>query len=239
MTHLTQADLRLWLDAVRYRPLSSEYLLPWLEGPLRRFFPYRGFILGHGELDAGQLKLTHMLASGHEEAYLHRIGNTFELAQRGSLKWWLASRQPFYIDLEAPPFHASDFELDEIAQFGLGNVAIHGVLNLKSTAGTYFGFAGVKEPLGEWHLEALRLMAPVLNDLLLCHFSPEPEQLPALLHTLSQRQKAIVYHLAAGLRPKAIAQALGLTVVAVRTQIAAIYARAGVHKQADLIAMLK
>ncbi len=239
MKHLNETDLRLWIHAVTHPPATPANLLAWLEGPLRKFFPYTGLVLGQGELVAGQLKVTHMLATGHGEAYLRQIATTFELAQRGSLKWWFAHRQPFYIDPKAPPSHASAFEIEEIEQFGLRNVAGHGVLNIKANSGAYFGFAGVKEPLSEWHLEALRLMAPVLNDLFLAHFANAQQQPPATFETLTPRQMAIVRHLATGIDDKTIARALGLAEKTVRNQLTDIYARLGVHKRTQLIALFK
>jgi DNA-binding CsgD family transcriptional regulator len=239
MKNLTEADLRAWVDAVTCLPPTSEQLLPWIEGPLRTFFPYKGLVLGHGDLVAGQLKVTHMLASGHDEAYLNQIATTFELEQRGTLKWWFANRQPFYIDPAAPPPYASAFELEEIRRFGLGNVAGHGVLNIRSNAGTYFGFAGVGEPLSEWHLDALRLIAPVLNDLLLAHLADGQKRLPEPLHSLTPRQKVIVRHLATGMSNKVIARTLGISDITVRNQLGEIYARVGVNRRAQLIALLK
>jgi DNA-binding CsgD family transcriptional regulator len=239
MRQLTRADQRAWLDALMCQPASPLGLLPWVAGPLRTFFPYKGVVLGHGELVAGELRVTHMLASGHDEAYLQQIARTFELAQRGSLRWWFANRQPFYIDPEAPPPHASEFEIEEIRRFGLGNVAGHGVLNIRSNAGTYFGFSGVKAPLGAWHLDALRLMAPVLNDLLLSHLAHTYERRPVGLRSLTPRQETIVRHLVAGMCNKSIARALGIAEKTVRNQLTEIYAQVGLHKRAQLIALLK
>jgi DNA-binding CsgD family transcriptional regulator len=239
MRHLAETDLRAWLDAITQPPRSLAELSPWLEGPLRNFFPFRGLVLGCGELVAGQLKVTHMLAVGHEDAYLRQIATTFELERRGSLSWWFSTRQPFYIDPRSPPAHTSEFELWEIEQFGLGNVAGHGVLNVKANAGTFFGFAGVKEPLCEWHLEALRLMAPVLNDLLLTHVGISQQQTHNALSQLTKRQTEIVRHVAAGLNDKVIARSLGITEKTVRNQLVDVYKKLDVHKRTELIALLK
>ena len=92
MRHLAETDLRAWLDAITQPPRSLAELSPWLEGPLRNFFPFRGLVLGCGELVAGQLKVTHMLAVGHEDAYLRQIATTFELERRGSLRGKLLRR---------------------------------------------------------------------------------------------------------------------------------------------------
>lgn len=239
MKHLIEPDLRLWLAAVTHLPQSLNEFLPWAEGPLKKFFPYRGLVLCHGELVAGQLKVTRMLATGHEEAYLQQIATTFELEHRGSLKWWFATRQPFYIDPVSPSPHTSAFELEEIEKFGLRNVAGHGVLNLKANGGTYFGFSGVKEPLSEWHLEALRLMVPVLNDQLLTHLADSQHESHVALARLTKRQTEIVRHLVAGLNDKAIARAMGITEKTVRNQLVDAYKSLGVHKRTELISLLK
>lgn len=246
MKHLTQADLQAWLAAISDPTATAAGLLNWLTGPLKRFFPYAGIVLGHGELVAGQLKVTHMLAHGHEAIYLQQLSTTFDLAERGSLQWWFATRHPFFIDPKDPPAHASTFELEEIREFGLGNVAGHGVLNVKANAGTYFGFAGVKEPLSGWHLEALRVLTPVLNDLFLAHIA-QVEMVPMgarryptiSVEKLSPREKSIVRHLVSGMCNKRIAQALGISEKTVRNQLAGIYAGLGVRKRAELIVLLK
>jgi DNA-binding CsgD family transcriptional regulator len=239
MRHLTKNDLKAWVAAVTHPLASADSLIAWLEGPLRKFFPFKGVVLGHGELVAGQLEVTHMLATGHDEAYLRQLATTFELTERGSLGWWFSNRRPFHIDPKHPPSHASAFELDEIDRFGLGNVAGHGVLNVKANAGTYFGFAGVREPLGDWHLEALTLIAPVLNDLMLSHIAPPRHAAASGLDGLTPRQKEIVRQLAAGKSNKAIALSIGITEKSVRNQLAKVYARVGVCKRTELIALLK
>lgn len=240
MRHLARSDLDRWLAAITHPLARPDALLAWLEGPLRTFFPFKGLALGHGELVAGELRVTHLLTIGHEEEYLRQLATTFELPQRGSLQWWFAHRSPFVIDPRAPPAHASRFEIDEIDRFNLRNVAGHGVLNAKSNAGTYFGFAGVKEPLSEWHLEALRLMAPVLNDLLLAHIATkEAPPIHVRVKELSPRQQAIVRRVVDGLHDKRIAAELGISEKTVRNQLTAIYTRIGVHKRTQLIALFR
>lgn len=144
---LSDADLFKWLPALRSQPHTSSGLTRWLEGPLRDFFPFEGLYRGHGELIAGEVSITHWLAVGHDAAYLQQVETTFELGQRGSLAWWIANRQPFYIDPGDPPPHTTAFEVDEIRAFGLRNVAAHGVLNVKANAGVVLQLHGRKVPL--------------------------------------------------------------------------------------------
>lgn len=240
MKDLTEDDFARWLKALRQQPRLGEPLDAWLQGPVKDFFPFQGAVLAHGEVVAGELTVTHLLACGHDGNYLAQLATTFELKRRGSLQWWVENRQPFVIDPDDPPTHSSAFELEEIRQFGLRNVAGHGVVNMKTNAGTYCGFSGVKQPLSGWHLEALRLLAPVLNDLFLAHFCAAPAgSVSLVLDRLTARQKAIVRHVVAGLNDKQIARAMDIAEQTVRNQLAQVYARLGVHKRVLLISMLK
>ncbi|HWW99607.1 helix-turn-helix transcriptional regulator [Collimonas sp.] len=239
MKHLTETDLRAWLAVIADPLATPATLLAWLEGPLKKFFPYQAVILGYGELTVGQVKTTHVLASGHDQVFLDYLPTAYETADRSSIKWWRTSRQPFFIDPENPPAYASAFEIDEIQRFGLGNVVAHGVLNIKANAGCYFSFSGVEGPLSDWHLEALKLMTPLLNDLLLAHFYLKSERSPLELDALTAQQRSIVRHLAAGMDDKTIGRTLNIAEKTVRNQLGKIYAQLGVHKRSKLIALLK
>lgn len=188
MTHLSELDLALWLRAIRTQPSQGgSSLLEWMTGPLKKFFPFERCLLIHGELTAGQIKMTDWLSCQHEQRYLLQLKETFELSQRGSLAWWLSNQRPFGIDPAAPPPFATEFEVNELRSFGLGRIAVHGVVNVKANAGTYFSFAGIPNELSPWHMDALRLIAPVLNDLFLSH--ARSQRIPPLkiLRELSPR----------------------------------------------------
>lgn len=238
MLHLTQQDLKHWLEAITAQPKSEYELLPWLEEKLWAFFPFARLFIAHGELIAGQIKTTHWLASGHETRYLQQLATTFELETRGSMQWWFINRKPFTIDPNAPPSFASQSEVEEIRQYGLQNVAAHGVLNSRSNAGTYFSFAGVRPPLSGWHLEALQLLAPVLNDLFLAHIAVQTIGRPITLHTLTFRQKEIVREVMAGWDDKSVARHLGIAEKTVRNQLTDIYRQLGIGKRTQLLKLL-
>lgn len=236
-TSLSEIDLHAWVRAVAQQPTGPDDLTAWLQGPLKEFFPFEALVLAYGELVAGEVRVTNMLSCGHAPEYLEQIGATFDLKQRGSLQRWLVTREPFYIDPRCPPAFASAFELKEIEDFNLKNVAGHGVLNIKANAGSYFGFSGVREPLGEWHCAALGLIAPYLNAWFLSHATQAGES--NLCHRLTERQKVIARLLASGLNDKAIARHLGISEKTVRNQLTEAYARVGVHKRTQLMALLK
>lgn len=239
MLHLTNSDLQLWLKVITTQPKEVHEFLPWIENRVRDFFPFKRLFMAHGELVAGQIKTTHWLASGHEADYLQQLATTFELEHRGSMAWWFANRLPFTIDPAAPPPFASEFEVAEILAFDLKNVAAHGVLNCRSNAGTYFSFTGVAMPLSDWHIEALHLLAPVLNDLYLTHMALQMTTITKIVDRLTLRKKDIVRLIAEGQDDKSVARKLGISEKTVRNQLTEIYAQLGVSKRTQLLALLR
>lgn len=146
-TSLNDDDFERWTAALKASPSGPEGFMDWLHGPLKLFFPFTKLICVYGELIAGEVKVTHFLATGFTSEQLARQTLPFETGKRGALAKWLVDRQPFYIDPQAPPEWATEFELCEMRDLEMGSIAAHGVLNVKANAGTYFSFAGIDSPL--------------------------------------------------------------------------------------------
>jgi DNA-binding CsgD family transcriptional regulator len=236
---LTARDMARWVSAITHQPSNPTELLPWVESELKKFFPFTRLFMAHGELIAGQIKTTFWLTSGYEQVYLQQLATTFEIEHRGALKWWFANRKPFYIDPENPPVFATQFEVDEIKMHGLQNIAAHGVLNIRASAGTYFSFSGVQAPMSEWHLQALQILAPVLNDLFLTYVAAKSMAGHVQSTALTARQKDIARLIVTGLDDKHIARHLGIADKTVRNQLAEIYRLFGVHKRTQFTSLLK
>lgn len=236
---LNAEELKRWLDAATNKPEDPAELMHWVCGPLRKFFPFSSVFLCLGEHCAGEIKITHWLAEGHERRYLDQLATTFDLERRGSVKWWLASRKPFYIVPFRPPVYATPFEVEEILEFNLLQIAAHGVINVKANTATYFSFAGIPNELSDWHLDALGLLTPVLNQLFL-DYAASTEKTNALdMSVLTQRKKEIVRCIVAGLDDKSIARSMAISEKTVRNQLTEIYSQLGLKKRSQLIAMLR
>jgi DNA-binding CsgD family transcriptional regulator len=237
--NLSQHDYSRWIQALQNLPTAPSDLMAWIETDLRNFFHFEKLFVAYGELTAGQIKATHWLAVGYTHDYLQSQAGALEIETRGSLRWWFANRQPFYIDPDQPPDFATAYEIDEIKTQGLKNIAAHGILNVRANAGTYFSFAGVSSPLGDWHLDALRILTPVLNDLYLAYLAAHSQSVSSNLANLTPRQKDIVRHLSVSSDDKTLAKNLGLSEKTVRNQLTEIYARLGIKKRTQLLQMLK
>ena len=235
---LSQDDLNCWMEALRFLPTDPAQIMAWIEGPLKKFFPFDRVICIHGELIAGQIVVTHWLASGFSEEQQSQQTSAFETAQRGALAKWIFDRQPFYIDRADPPSYATEFEIEEMHRLDMENIAAHGILNVKANAGTYFSFAGVRPPLSNWHLNALRIVTPVLNDLFLTSIARSTNY-DEQLNALSPRQKMIVRYLVAGFDNRAIAKNMDVSEKTIRNQLSEIYAVFKIYKRSELQAFLR
>ena len=232
---LSEDDMGRWLKALTLQPQRPVDLMQWVGGPLKSFFPFTKLFMAHGELIAGQVKTTHWKQYGHADDYLEQLATTFELDHRGSLKWWFENRRPFIIDPSNPPVFTTAFEIHEIKQFSLENIAAHGVLNLRANVGTYFSFCGLSGPLGKWHLDALQLIAPVLNDLYLAHIADQITDNARRTVALTHRQNEIVRLAVEGYDDKTIARGLCVAEKTIRNQLTEIYGRLGIHSRSQLV----
>ena len=93
-------------------------------------------------------------------------------------------------------------------------------------------------PLSNWHVEALHLIAPVLNDIYLDYIAAQVQPHSALDH-LSAKQNAVVRLVALGHDDKTIGRHLGISEKTVRNRLTEIYAQVGVSKRTQLLALLR
>jgi DNA-binding CsgD family transcriptional regulator len=235
---LSADDFSAWNNALNHLPDDSDGCMEWVTSHLKVFFPFERVFMAHGVLLAGEIAITHWQADGHSKEFLEQQSLTFELAKRGALAWWLENRKPFFIDPISPPDFASQFEIDEIFAFGLGNVAAHGALNLRANVGTYVSFAGIPEPLSDWHLYALRILTPALSELYVQQLA-KVDVKPQRLDALSARQQAIIRKVIAGQSDKSIARDLGIAAQTVKNQMTLVYQKLAIQSRSQLIVLFR
>jgi DNA-binding CsgD family transcriptional regulator len=240
------ADLEAWARALRALPggsVAEGDVLAWVEGPLRRFFPFDKFWLAYGNLSGGRIRMLSLLSSGHSPDFLLSRQPEFDLKTRGCFSWWVANRKPFILDKRGALVEAglsvlaTKLEIEEVERFSFGNLAAHGVIDPFVNAGTYISFAGVPRTQPKRILASLELIAPVLHTLYLATKQTATSTVDST--ALTDRQRELVYLAASGLSDKAIAQRLAISDHTVGNHFRAIYARLGISKRSQLIALLK
>jgi DNA-binding CsgD family transcriptional regulator len=244
--NLSGLDLQTWLEvlsAVPGAPVTESDILAWVEGPLRKFFPFEKFLGAYGGLSGGMIRMRSLVTSGYPQQFLSTLEDVFDLTSRGCFSWWTSKRKPFFLDETGArdeqdvEIHASKRELEELQRFALGAVAAHGVIDPYAKAGTYISFAGVPRTRHKRTLAALDLIAPVLHSLFMATKPVEKGRVD--LTALTGRQRELIDLALEGLSDKAIARRLSISDHTVGNHFRAIYAQLGVSKRSQLIALLK
>jgi DNA-binding CsgD family transcriptional regulator len=240
----TDVDFQTWigaLNALPKAPVAEHDVLAWIEGPLRRFFPFERFLGGYGRLSGGRIRMRALVTSGHSAEFLTSLEDSFDVKSRGCFAWWVSNRRPFLLDKTGArdeagvAIPATKREIDEIQ--ALGVVAAHGVVDPFANTGTYVSFAGVPAGRPEQTLAALDLIAPVLHMLFLA--TKQPVQSTVDLTVLTDRQRELVDLALEGLPDKTIARRLAISEHTVGNHFRAIYTLLGISKRSQLIALLK
>ncbi|MGY4225147.1 DNA-binding CsgD family transcriptional regulator [Bradyrhizobium sp. USDA 4503] len=239
-------DLGAWmraLSALPTGPFTEADVRIWLEGPLRKFFPFERFICSYGDLSGGRIQIRSLLSCGYAPDFLASIERTFDLTERGSLAWWVGNRKAFILDATGGfdeagnPIPTSQQERDEIQRFQLGTVAAHGVVDPFVNTGTYVSFSGVPNAAPGGTLASLNLIAPIVHTLFLATKPMVGSEVGRF--GLTDRQRQLVNLALEGLSDKEIASRLSISDNTVGNHLRAIYARLGISRRSQLIAALK
>jgi DNA-binding CsgD family transcriptional regulator len=233
-------DIKTWIAALSEVPagsITADQILSWVEGPLRRFFPFQRFLGAYGRLSGGRIRMRNMVTSGHDPAFIASLEDAFDLNARGAFAWWVQNRAAFILDPASPPAFASKRELDEMRRFSLGVTAAHGVIDPFANTGTYLSFSGVAADDPVRARASLNLIAPVLHALFLA--TEQVSKSPIDLAKLTERQRQLVDLALMGLPDKTIATRLGISENTVGNHFRGIYERLGITKRSQLVAALK
>ena len=233
-------DLRHWIAALSVVPagaVTEGQIRQWVEGPLRKFFPFQRFLGAYGRLSGGRIRMRNLVTSGHEAPFIASLEDAFDLTARGCFAWWVQNRAAFILDPDDPPPFATAREIDEVRKFALGVTVAHGVIDPFANTGTYLSFSGIAadDPI---HMRtSLNLIAPVLHALFLA--TEQVARSPIDLAKLTERQQQLVELALMGLPDKTIAKRLGISENTVGNHFRGIYERLGITKRSQLIAALK
>ncbi|HTO67605.1 MAG TPA: helix-turn-helix transcriptional regulator [Bradyrhizobium sp.] len=239
-------DAGAWLRTLREIPggiVTEADFLAWLDGPLRRFFPFEKFFGAYGYLSGGRVHMRSTVSTGHEAGFMASRASTVDVNARACVAWWLSHRRglvldrTFATDAAGARIALSEIEIDDINRYGLGALAQNGVIDPFANTAVHLGFSGVPKNRLDQTLAALELITPVVYALYFRTRAVAPAALR--LNSLTDRQRDLVDLAALGLSDKAIASRLGISENTVGNHLRAIYAKLGISKRGHLVALVK
>jgi len=239
-------DLSAWSEAlceIPTGPVSEADFRAWVEGPLRRFFPFERFCGAYGSLSGNRVHMHALITSGHSAAFVASRLPVCDVNLRHCFAWFVSTRRAVLmdetgaIDSAGNRLAPSERERDDLERYALGSLAAHGVIDPFAKTGTYHGFAGVPTADPQQLLASLELISPVLHTL---YLQTKPYPISAVdVASLTDRQRDLVELAALGLSDKQIGLRLGISDHTVGNHFRAIYTRLGVSKRSQLVAVVK
>jgi DNA-binding CsgD family transcriptional regulator len=233
-----------WMEALHALPcgpVTERDVVAWVDRALRPFIPFRGFLGAYGKWSSGRIHVVSWFSSGHTAEYLAERPTVFDLNSRASVAWWVAQQRPYLLhengamDADGAPVPTLAGDLESTRRFAWGLSAVHGVVDPIGKGGTCITFTGIPWAESKQFVAALKLIAPVLHMLFLQTRRPTLADLTGL----TDRQRELLDLAVVGLPDKAIAARLRISDHTVGHHFRAIYAKLGISKRSQLIALLK
>ena len=133
---------------------------------VRVLLPHVSLVAAVGRLSFDHVLIDYLAGVDFPAGNLAQIPRQLNIAERPLLAAWLHCRDAIVIDSRLEPQRLSAREHQEIAAFGLGRIAIHGVLDLAGKQASYFSFSQVVGSDAEL-VGTLRLVVPLLHRALI------------------------------------------------------------------------
>jgi DNA-binding CsgD family transcriptional regulator len=204
---------------------------------VRALLPHGSLMAVIGLVDLEHVENCKVVSVDAPTALLAQLPLKLNLRERPVVARWLKDRQPVAVQLPRDAAALSERERFEIETFGLGRLAIHGVLDIHARSGSYFSFAQVAENLADpWLQDRLRLLVPLLHTALV-QVADAPVLLPGQdpVVRLSGREVQLLQWLAAGRTNVEIAALSSRSHATVRNQLHNLYGKLGVANRAEAI----
>lgn len=218
-------------DEDGFRRLVREHVRPLL--------PHELLVAVVGTLDLEHLCIKSIVFVDYPPGGDEMIPRTINLRERPIVRQWVRTREPIVVELPRDAHSMSPRERSEIEILELGRLAIHGVLDLSSRAGTYFSFGRVPRSLDEKALkDRLRMLAPLLHMGLVNVSGHAPSSEPSALRSLSKTEEELLRWVAAGRSNREIASLRARSVATVRNQLHSIFVKLGVSSRTEAMHLL-
>lgn len=209
---------------------SEDEFRNYLRERIRPLLPHGMMIAALGRLTVDAVRIDHVIGIDYPQEFIDQVEREISLEKRPVVAHWLANRKPILLD---PALHGSmlsEMERREIDDFELGNLAIHGHIDISGRMASYFSFARVPSPLEERYAQILEVLAPHIHAAVM-KVIPRSSGLVML----SKKELEALRWVVDGRTNRAIAAILGKSDLTVRNQLHQLFRKLGATNRAEAI----
>jgi DNA-binding CsgD family transcriptional regulator len=232
LTEDTLNNLVLFSDVVTNDIKNIEDFRNFIRQTIRPLLPHGKLFCGYGDIVADQINVRYVVDVDYPAEDAAKIGLHFHIPERPMLAQWLMTQHPVFVHKTRDWHLLSTLEKQEIDDFDLGNLALHGHIDLNGKMATYFSFAQVNDQ-PDLYIKRLRVLMPYLHTALI---RLDEHAKVAQKVDFTEKEKEVIYWLILGKQNSEIASILGKSINTVRNQIQHIFIKLGVsNRQAALM----
>lgn len=202
-------------------------------GHVRKLLPHTMMLAGVGHLAFDQIEALKLLSVDVPESYIEQFPKVFNARERPAIAQCLESRAPIVTGEGLNEHLLSPLMRREMAEYNIGVMAGHGIMDLSTNMGTHFSFWQVDPRKPEEEIKSvLDLLCPLLHTALirvndLRSFQPDPAT------QLTKIEREILTWLAAGRTNSEMARMRGRSPSTIRNQLEGLYRKLGVGNRTE------
>jgi DNA-binding CsgD family transcriptional regulator len=217
--------------------VSIDHITPLFEGYLKPLFHCQSLIATVGEIELTEIKVGGIVAVNYPDSFLQQLKKTTSVKERALLAHWLENQQPLYV-ADAENHILSVFEKEEVQQFDLTPLLIHGQRDLSGKISTYFSFR-------QCQLEAerakvlIKIFMPYLHLIMVRQFAWHYKAVSHAQLSLTIREWELISYIKQGQSNKQIALLLHKSPSTIKHQMHALFRKLDVSSREEVIFKLQ
>ena len=220
-------DVIPWLAANvdRLHSMSSEAELRVAASELSEVLMFDSALMLVARVAGGRVRISDLVSWNCPSDSVPPTQTSIAISSFPTAARWLAERRPLFIP--AQPRCADAGRLNHPR-----NKAVHGVLDISGTAGSYFAFSGLPSCAGRWIGPQLRMVVPHLHCALMRVFRFKQDDRK---DALTPRERSLIEHVSNGLSNAEIAEAWCRSSATVRNTMHRLMKKLGTQNRFTLL----
>jgi DNA-binding CsgD family transcriptional regulator len=235
--------VELQLDRLRSESAQIESVdefKQWTRESIRPIFPHEALGCGYGFVHAGGVGVDGIVPVDYPIDLLRDIRNKAGGIDTPILRRWMVTREPQLFEADSPWPEIPEQWLAHFRRHKMVNAAAHAIYDTERCIGTYHSFHRLPGRLGEFHIQALGRLVPIMHDVLCRLIEADNVDGPfaVRLAGLSNREREILEWIGNGKTNREIADILGLQEITVKHHVMSVFDKLGVSKRTQLVSQL-
>lgn len=209
----------------------------WTRDCIRPLLPHEALLCGLGHLHAAGVAVEYLVLVDYPVAHLEAIRNRAGAIDSPIVRRWLAQPEPLIFEAEHPWPDTPENWLESFRRHDLRNLVAHAIADPPRSLGSYHGFCRIPGRPGQRHLDLIRILAPVMHEVLyraIDYYGTERKPVLAL----TEREREILHWVSQGKTNAEIASLVGLSENTVKHYVSGTFQRFGVCNRAQLVRQL-